>query len=239
VNLKRVFVVTREDLAAINGAIRYFLRSNANIEYELNCTDRITRKHADIKFMQEFDNYLDKAITGISIQGRSEDSKRSITFSLGEDWSNVRVYATGGEQTLQTLFRALENRLRAMEPWYSRIAQWNFVNILMNLLGILSLAAFFFGVIFLALHGRFTLELVNSSGAVWLIVLAMFVGAFWLGVFLNRIRSMMFPLAVFAIGQGLKRHEENEGRRKFWIGSVVICAIIVGGSVSFLVSLIT
>jgi hypothetical protein len=97
VNLKRVFVVTREDLAAINGAIRYFLRSNANIEYELNCTDRITRKHADIKFMQEFDNYLDKAITGISIQGRSEDSKRSITFSLGEDWSNVRVYATGGE----------------------------------------------------------------------------------------------------------------------------------------------
>lgn len=241
-SIKRVFVVTPDDLSGVNKAVHNFLRANATVTYELACVDGMVRQLMDIRTLQEYDNPRDKAIKRIEISGHSEDFKRrcSITLSNDDFWANVRITATGGEGAVETFFESIQHRLIAMTPWYGRLARLNFIAIIFFIFFLLSVGATVLGIVYQVYTGTFSLErTLTIRGHVWItVILVFFLGGIF-GDFLNRIRGRMFPLFAFAIGQGAKQYQEHDWWRRFFVGSVLIGSIIVGGLVGLIVNLLT
>ena len=237
-HLKRAFVLTNDDLTAINRTVRDLLRANAMVSYDLKCVDQ-ERQPTDIRHLVYYENGPKKAIKQLAIRGRSEDFERHCSITLNGEffWSNVRISADGGEKAVDTFFESMQERLVAMSPWYRRLAVIDFLSVFcmllmfsggaMTLLGLSILAGNLKSDTFL----RVTSEAALAAGSIGVIssIAIMIVGKM-----LNWLRCLLFPLAVFALGQGVARHHQNDVWR--W---VVVSTVVIGGIVGICVNLMT
>lgn len=149
-------------------------------------------------------------------------------------WGNIRVSAVGSEQTVSTLYDKVTSALQAMVPWYGRFATFNFAKLFLSILGVLSAILAVLGVA-LALYLGKPGNLIGD-GRTFFVVFCIFGYALMTGEALNWLRRKLFPLAVFAIGSGVRRHEIADWWRKMAISTIVIGGVVVGGAVNFGVS---
>jgi len=207
-----------------------------NVEFEAKCKDNIKRKFPSLNELLKFENPPKRDILKLSLWGRSKERDLRVWLEFDKDTSsNVLISIDGSEEETIVINDLIEELLSAVKPWYGFLTKTDYT--LMLLTGVLVL---FLGValaIALGIIGGTdkpsSPETVRSSIVGQLIAIAFVIAPLVFGYFLNRIRANVFPMGVFAIGQGAKRHTDKELFR-----TLVVVGFFVSLAASVIVSLI-
>jgi hypothetical protein len=213
-----VFVLTQDDLSKLHKVITNYVDF---IEYEIECSDGLARKLTDIKKLYDYENPPDREIKSLTIEARTQDYSLSMTIEFNNsEYHNVHIYLRGSEKDVTKINRAIEERLIGMRPWYARFATIDFFSSSMTLvtwaLVLLTLMGLF-GLLML-MDNKPSSDFDSKAFVVTIITLAAIIGGGWI---LNHLRCRFFPKAVFAIGQGARRHENKEWIRKTIVGTFI------------------
>lgn len=212
----------------------------ADIRVELICKDGIERKYRALQEFLEFEHPKAKQISELTIRAYSEDLKNTTTviFKNRETpFSNLIMLCKGEEEYVSQVSERLNDRFAAMQPWYWWLAKWGWTILFAVWLLVWLLASF--KPLFRPTYTPSNLlaSLGDLPIGVILIVLvatAILIIISWnLFMFLQRFINYAFPMGVFAIGQGTKRHSDREKWRQLVIVGFVI-NIIAGFVVWFI-----
>jgi hypothetical protein len=195
------------------------------VTIEAHCADKISRKFKDIEQLVSYHNVSERAIETLAFKSRVPgkwSESASIRFSsISPSAIQVSVESDSDDFVL-SLRDELLMLLRELRPWYSRVATPDVVAyaiLLLMLAVVISLMALSFGI--LAPNTTVALRFETL-----ILILLMYFLMAWL---LNWAKSLLFPIATFAIGEGIPRHKTMENAR--W-------AIAVGLAVSLVASAI-
>lgn len=229
-SLSSPFVVTEDDLTKICNSFAKFANKENVVELEMESTDNLTRKYSRIEELLEFENTPKNMIKSILIKifVHEVDNYRIAYLTLSDDkLSNVYISLEGPEKDVIKLNESIEDYLQGMKPWYSRVTNVDFFILLMGLLllfFLFILGASWFGL--LSTSGSSSTN--EQSDKADVILAIIFISPLLFGFLLNWLRSWIFPLSYFAIGQGKKRYNNSE---------MVRIIIVIGLVVSILGSL--
>lgn len=205
---RQSFVMTEQDLTKLHRALTEF---GDDTKIEIECADGLNRKLSTLEELLEFENPPNKAIQKLMLSSRGGNYERSAVLRfMNSDDSNMWLTMEGPEEAVMTLTSLVEERLASMKPWYSAFAKADFVYIALALLVIVYIAAL--AVLATGLIGgqagvqASTPPDPRSMAIGYLIVFSPFI----LGIALNYWRKSVFPIGVFEIGQGQKRHADKE-----------------------------
>jgi hypothetical protein len=212
------------------------LESNVgNLSIKAHCSDGVQRDFADVEALIDYDNVRSREISRLGLDSRSDDFQKQASVRLSSGpLSSVDFSFTAQSDKLVVEVRqdvlALINELR---PWYGIVATVDTL--------VASLVAFTVllvgGVVGLLLGialGFISVTSGSSSpsapidrrtAAYGLAVFAL-VGLVWA---LSGLKNRLFPVSIFAIGEGLPRHQSQETWR--WV-------VVVGFLVSLVASLV-
>ncbi len=189
--------------------------------------DNITRKFDSLSDFSDYKNSPSKQIENLIIVSELKDCEKAayIEFSNGQ-WSNTITVNidSDSESSIIELRSEINDVLAGSKPWYARLAKIDF----------------FYVVFFITTFSIFYLnssQTQNNEGlaigqaitntAIISLALAVLAVIVWA---LNKLRQRYFPVAFFAIGQGLDRFKIDEKVR--WV-------IVVGFIVSLSASLVS
>ncbi len=224
--MKWAFVLTKDELSKFDSA---FKDSSGTVEYEIECSDNLNRVFTEVDKLQEYENPPNKQIKAIEFTARSKDKDwmANIEFS-SSPYENILIRLKGPEEYATKLNTTVEELLIGMKPWYARLATTDYMVIFFVLLVGLYFGFFIAGAIGLIGESVFRVwgkTVPFKTGAIiFLIVMLTITSPLVLGYPLNRFRDYLFPLSVFAIGQGAKRHAHKEWIRK---GVVIVSFLSV------------
>lgn len=220
--LKNPYVLTADDLRKLHETFQIF---GYPITYDVSCSDGLKREFTDVNELLRYENPPNRKIKSITVCITSVEPTKAtyplmavVTFGQHE----IHVSIKWIEETLLKFDAAFQERLSGMRPWYAPLAMINFApsKLMAILLALLYGAAVYKpGAITLANDvTTFLAVAISILGIAFLI----FVG----GNLLAFLNHLFFPKAVFAIGQGAKRHDDKEKIR--W-----------GIIISFLISIVS
>jgi len=201
------------------------------VAISLQCADGIDREFDDMDQLVNYPNARDRQIIRLRISARGERSGHSAALSLSSGPSSpidLFISASSDEFVL-TLRQDLISLLRELRPWYSKIATIDLVGavLLTALAGsavlILGMAT---GLVSVTSSEPVDSTAVTRASAVFWAIIILTGAAVWS---LNRLRSNVFPVAVFAIGEGMHRYQTLDTAR--WV-------IVVGFMVSIVASVV-
>jgi len=222
----QAFILTPQELKRI----RTLFPDDGTIQITIKCRDDVERKYNTVEDFLQFENPPDKQITELLFLSKSQDLRNRTTIRLKNvnpyRYHNLFTAYEGDEAYVLEVSDKLRDRFSSMKPWYNWIAQHG-AFLIICLLGIYNIAR----VIRLGSQSSYTLSNLVSDIAsatlsrvslflVGIIVLSVFVLLFyWL---LVKGVLYVFPMGVFAIGQGTKRHEH----RDIWRTVVIVGFLI-------------
>lgn len=193
------------------------------------CADRITRTFYSLEEFEAFSNPERAAILELSFDARSDDSVQRVTFVFNTDaQNNTRRKIEGQEALVTSLATFHEDFLAARRPWYSWYsrARW----------GLIVPGIFATGWIVVGILLYFKIQAAKSVMWEWpkegIPARVFFLGAVvglapgFSELFLKFMRKKFFPTGVFAIGDGLSRHENKEVTRTVVIAGVAISILV-------------
>lgn len=194
------------------------------------CADGIDRTFSNYDALASYENSPPRAIQSVRFTARSPlDPGHHAVISFGEDFGrSIGLWLEGPELKVSHLRTVLRDLCEGIRPWYAWITR---VDGFYLVWGVLS-----FGYLVLDLmvgergprHSRTGREAI-------VIVLSLVAAIGLLGTIiwgLNRLRSLYFPIATFALGQGMGRYELYEKVR--WgilVGFVVSLAATLLGAI--------
>jgi hypothetical protein len=228
-SIAQVYVLERGQLEKIYKLIKDRI---GEPEIKAKCADGLERDFPDLKRLLEYENPRDRGIASLSITARSEDFKKYVEVSFVQHrWETISVSIKGAETTVARLKEELSEIVDGTKPWYWPLAEVDFSNVA-TLVFSICLGMIISIQLTVDLKTRPSdFELTNSIMGSVIGVIAM--GIAWLCVKkLNRFWQRFFPLAVFMIGQEIKKFEETEKVR--W---GIIVASFVGFAVTFISAL--
>jgi hypothetical protein len=219
---KQAFVLSPNELRLIHD----LFPQAARIVIKITCKDEILRNYKSLEEFLEFENPPQKEITDLFFMALSEDASNTTTVHLrNSEGASIVLILKGQEEYVTTTLSKLEDRLSSMKPWYASIARHSAT------------------VVFLLAQVPFIRQLIkthNSSYtlsnlvsdvsrtplpqlflyAILLVILAIIMA--FLFNLVDRARKYIFPMGVFAIGQGVNRHQNREILRGLVILGFVI-----------------
>jgi hypothetical protein len=200
--------------------------SGMTVKATISSSDGLVRSFQDVKALATYENSRRAAITTLELSGVRRDPYAVAEITLGGYYSAPISVSIRDEETLVARTRmSLTDIFDGMKPWYSRIAT---VELFWVWLAIFAVSLFLFDM----MHPSHT-PAPQVSFKVALITLAVLIaGISCVGGFIwvvTLIRKHYFPVAAFAIGQGLDRHQHCEQVR--WV-------VIVGSLVSIVASVV-
>ncbi len=218
--IERPFVLKAADLQVLEAALAEMA---AKPKYEIKCKDSLNRHFSSLDELLAFDNTAARQILSLRLTATTED--RSVYFSLrfeNKYFATIHVGLDGDPTAVTAFSETVDARLEAMRPSYWPLARFNFLNAFLAISIVIA--------ILLTVAPSKALTYVSFSGAIAIIGLMTAVGPIVL-YGLNALRSAVFPMGVFAIGQGGKRHKDM-GTIRTW----VLLAFAVGVLASLFVS---
>lgn len=224
--LTQAFVLTDEELRRIFAAVSsMFGVSNLSA----TCADGIERSFSNLDELAAYENAPKRAIRSLRIKARSTDYKNSCLLRL-EDGGNRNIFLSveADEEHVLKISEMLEERLSSMRPWYHVIAKSNgfwWVVVPYSFFLIVALVEYAWSPGKLVLPEKWEIP-------VFVYVLGSLLGfvALLLAALVNRFKRAWFPMEVFAIGQGEKRHHDRD---------LIRTAVVVAFVVSVIASLVT
>jgi hypothetical protein len=213
-----VFVLTEDDLSKLHQVIKNYADS---IEYEIECSDGLARKLTDIKKLYEYENPPDQEIKSLTIRASAQDHSLFMNIEFrNSEYNNVHIYLIGSEKAVTKINRAIEERLIGMRPWYARFATIDFSSMALAVAPVLVVIVAL--ILILLTNNKPSSDFDPKPFAVATIFFMAFMAAIIAGGWiLDHLRRHLFPKAVFAIGQGAKRHAHKE-----WLRRTIITAFI-------------
>ncbi|MBP5124004.1 hypothetical protein [Pseudomonas protegens] len=218
---KKSFVLNPEDVKKI-----WVLFQGAGLEVEatLDCADGIARKTKLMSDVLDYDNALRVEIKSLKLSGYSADLKAFSTITLGGAYStSVSFSLVGHVDEVADMRIKLMDVVDGIKPWYDLLSRFD---IFTTMAAVFMICGFYFSL----LGSGKPKTNVEPSQAFYLtfVIIAVLVA---IGLFVwgfSCLRRRFFPVAVFEIGQGLKRNEFAEKVR--W---GVVVAFVVGVAAAF------
>ena len=216
-DFKKTFVLTRDDVKKV------WERTAAlglTVAATIHCSDGIIREFSSLDDLLAYENAPSGKITSLIIFG---DNQRGATVAKVEFFEayqrTVRASYDGEEAQLLDWKRGISDLVDGMLPWYRAIAQIDVSEVCLGAgLGLIGLS--------IVVPDSFRIgaakSLLVSAGC----ILAL--GAVVLGVVFRRFFNRWFPVSTFALGQGVRRFEDDEKIR--W-GIIVALLIGIVGSI--------
>ncbi len=194
------------------------------------CTDDIEREFPRVKHLLDYENPRDKRISSLTIWARTDDWKKEARISFSNrSWETISVSIQGTEPSVSRLKDEISEVIDGMKPWYWWVARIDFFYVIL----VVSLIGFSFLRVYAESLPSVKSEF--SPARVFLaigITVGIFGGLVLLVWGLNKLRRRYFPVAVFSIGQEVKRYETDEKIR--WS---IIFAFLVSLTASIIVTL--
>jgi hypothetical protein len=196
----------------------------STFKFEINCKDKLKREFSTLPELFQFENSPTKDIRALRIFGMSKNTQTHLWLKLDKDFArNIFISLEADEAEADGLNEAIEDLLSVTKPWYAVVARaesWIIFWFLLSIIsGIMSVSNFAAGKIHLA------------DFANWKIIVVLIVAIVATGIFhiiITKLRLAIFPMGVFAIGQGTKRHKDKELMRT---GIVVAFAVSLAASI--------
>jgi hypothetical protein len=202
-------------------------------EFEVECSDGITRSFDSVEAVANYDNPVSKQIQAIRIRAFSENMKEQVSLAMtaGGPHSTFFLSLEGSEEHVRELKEAIDDRVAGMKPWYSWLTRISFMSI-----GFFGCLAAYVALLLLIAFGmlrgnsppKSAPQDARSIAIAILVVLGALGVALGGGWLLDRLRNIAFPEATFAIGQGEERFRHQERVR--W---VVLVGFIVSLAAGF------
>lgn len=196
------------------------------VRLQINCKDNFTRKFQNFSELLEYENMPKNEIESLTLIGITTTTSPKFTVAVSFEQKQTRnVYLSVKGDEIRTLEanRAVESSLEGMKPWYDFVARRDLPTILFGLIFIVSVS----NTIRSAFGGE-PLSLTPSSLTFSQIILVVLICAavmlviYALVEILNRVKKKAFPMAVFAIGNGERRHKNNEIYRVVFIAGFFV-----------------
>ena len=222
-DIQQAFVATNQDVTRIWKVLE---KSGMVVTATIKCSDGLVRYFQNSEMLAQYENPQRASISALEISGRSPEPYSSAEISLGAHYSAPVSVSIRGEETHVSSMRTdLTDTFDGMKPWYSRISTidlfyfWTAIfMVLMLLLQIMAPSS----VPTPGVPFKKALSILAIAVTVIGLIGVMIWGVSWS-------RKHFFPIATFAIGQGLTRHSHHEQVR--WV-------VIVGFVVSLVASIV-
>lgn len=230
-SLTQPFVLEDSDLENLCSRLQKWV---TNFNFEITNKDSLKREFSNLADLLLFENPPNKDIETLRLRGSSSNLETRIWIRFDKNsLRNVFISIEGDEAAAMAINDCLEESLAAIKPWYALLARINFYLILLAIYllpAALFLIAVGLGIIKIQSAPSSNLESRIQSFVIG--VLSGFIPIIF-GTFLNNVKRSMFPMGVFALGQGAKRHKDKEIVR-----TVVVVAFFVSLASSILGTLI-
>jgi len=202
-SITQPYVLTSHDLE------KFCARTNGwffKFDFEVTCKDKLNREFSTLEELLEFENSRAKDIQTLRVFGISKDTQTHLWLKFDKDlMRNIFISLEGNEDTVDGVNEAIEDSLSMMKPWYAVIARaesWLVFSFVLFLV-FASISLFGFAA------GRWRLSDLGNAKIIVLLITALIAGMVS-DIVLTKLRLLIFPMGVFAIGQGLKRHKDKE-----------------------------
>lgn len=221
---KYAFVLKQEQVKRIWESFQSRIGSPAII---IECSDEVRREHDNWKSFSNYENPPNKSIKRLIIKARSDDySKRAEVEFSDSTYRVIDISIDASETVVTNLYDDISDILDGTKPWYSRLTKIDFFYVI----GFVFWAGYMFLTFYTGEPEEKTALTVKQAVTATIVVVLLFAGLATLIWGLNKLRHRIFPLAYFAIGQGLQRYELDEKIR--W-GVIVAFAISISSSTVF------
>jgi hypothetical protein len=221
-DIGHAFVATSNDVSKLWSTLQV---GGLTITATAACTDGLVRHFDDSISLVEYDNPGRAAIVSLELSGRSSEPYVTAEVSLGARYSApISISLRGEENVVSSIRTALTDIIDGMRAWYSRIATIDFFFVWFPIFWVLALLIQIMSPSNTPVPAT-PLKKATLIAVIAIALIGIIAGIIW-GI--ASLRRRFFPVATFAIGQGLHRHEHNEQVR--WV--VVIGFLVsVGGSI--------
>jgi hypothetical protein len=218
------------DSSALEELGRILDSANNEKEISVYLADGTSYEYNNIKDVLNLPNSKNRPIKKISFKTRFQEGMWALITLHGDTpFDTISYYLTGDEdKDVLYLADTIDEWICSIKPWYSQIATVNsfsFVSIWILAVYSVMLIMWVELATLKDFLERGMMPVPTPSGTVILVVIV---------ILAYTIRSKMFPVSTFAIGNGLQRHNRIETWRKVF--RAVILAIIVGVIVTLIVS---
>ncbi|HWR31760.1 MAG TPA: hypothetical protein VN631_18235 [Negativicutes bacterium] len=226
-DIAHAFVATSSDISMLWGI---FQKAGLTITATISCTDGLVRHFDNCDSLVKYENPTRAAITSLEISAKSRDPYTTAEISLGARYSAPISISLRGEEHAVSLMRTyVSDTVDGMRAWYSRLSTIDFFYVWFPIFMVLFLLAKIMSPSDIP-HPAMPLKRAIEVLAIFAAGIAGIAAVIWAIAWL---RKRFFPLATFAIGQGLSRHQHNEQVR--W---VVIIGFVVGVGASIFATIL-
>lgn len=195
-----------------------------NVTATVQFSDKVERKVACIEDLVSFENSKKRSILSIELESRSDDrdSRTSIEFDNSE-YRTITVNATGGDELVTRVCDELSEFTCGLKPWYSPISR---LDVFWLVYVPFVLAYMIADMMHASSSEDIALTFKQSAAAIGILAL-IGVALYIFHKLLSKWKSYLFPIASFAIGQGVKRYETQD---KFRFTAVVGFLVSIAAS---------
>lgn len=182
------------------------------LDYRVNFSDGSNLQTTSIDEIADLPNSRERRITAITVNTPywNRDLRARIGFRSDRHLAPIEYEVSGEASAALHLADKLDQHLLAFRQWYSPIIRVGFLGIALLFALLLFLSANVIAVVY-----GFESDPSQAQSVVGALI---YVGIFAIGALLDWFRGTLFPVATFAIGQGVARNDS----RKFWRGTVVL-----------------
>jgi hypothetical protein len=212
--------IERKDLNLLSDLVRSHYES---IGFTAECSDHTVRFFENVSQLTEYQNPASASIKILSIRGKNENGDKDCELEFGSSSpNNIKIEIKGEESDLILFSNKLDSIVAGMKSWYSWLST--------GLLKSFSIVPFFLIIPSMFLSGMLQIKgsmiLPGDSPALTIdrLILAMVIFIVLLFA-IAIIHSLLFPLAGFEIGQGIKRSKSQRTWRII-IGGAIVSLIV-------------
>ena len=226
-DIAHAFVAKGNDISKLWGI---FQNAGLTVTATVSCTDGLVRHFDNCESLVQYDNPTRAAVTSLEISAKSHDPYTTAEISLGARYSApISISLRGEENAVSSMRTYVSDTVDGMRAWYSRLSIIDFFYVWFPILMVLLLLA----QIMSPSDTPYPTTPFKKAIEVLVIVMAVIGGVAAVIWAIAWLRKRFFPVATFAIGQGLSRHQHNEQIR--W---VVIVGFVVGVGASIVATVL-
>jgi hypothetical protein len=226
-NIKIAYEINEQRLKRLDKILKEI---HPNIEYEIECSDDSRIRFTDLRELFEYANPSNRKIVGISLSTDWESKiKVQINYTMLE-YSPIRYQISGEDKDVIYYSNRIEDELYTSKVWYGKIRYFDFSKaffllIIFSFIVLTGLALYLF-------RTNLSQEVADTVKTykdllyqlTFQISPLLLLG---LGFFLDKIKTILFPIGVFALGEGIARNKKLIFIRNL-IFTGVLLPIIIG-----------
>ncbi|CAJ1792340.1 hypothetical protein [Aeromonas veronii] len=225
---KHAFILKAEDATKIWTKLESY---NKAVTASVKFSDSVVREVGELSELLSFENSNSKKILRIEFKAISLDHVNITRIELDDSQYNpVSISSSGDDEIVAKAAPEIPEIINGLKPWYSKASR---IDILFLLGILLTIGGALISLMLPESDKKKAATLMEAITLLGITTL-FFISVYYIHKALTALKNSVFPIATFAIGQGLQRYNVQEKVR--W---GVVVSFIVSMIGSFLYGLVT